>query len=63
MTTKTKTFDCVEMKRDIQGKLRTEYESRKGEYASYADFLQDKAAGSPWVRKMREKFAKANSTY
>jgi hypothetical protein len=55
MTTKTKTFDCVEMKRQIQEQLREEYETRKIEFASYADFLNVKADQSPWVRKIREK--------
>ena len=57
MTTKTKTFDCVEMKRRIQEELRREYEARKMEFASYADFLQAKADRSPWVRQLRERFA------
>ena len=36
MTKKTKTFDCVEMKRRIQEGLRAEYESRRKEFPSYA---------------------------
>jgi hypothetical protein len=55
MTTKTKSFDCVEMKRRIQEQIRTEYESRKNEFASYVDFLNAKANQSPWVQQMREK--------
>ena len=58
MTTKAKTFDCVEMKRRIQESLRAEYQSRNAEFASYYDFLEAKAEGSSWVRKMREKFAR-----
>ena len=54
---KAKTFDCVEMKRHIQEKLRAEYESRKKEFPSYFDFLQAKALESPWVRKVRQRFA------
>lgn len=34
MMTKTKTFDCVEMKRRCQRKLQKEYEARKGEFVS-----------------------------
>jgi len=52
---KDKAFDCVEMKRRIQEQLRTEYESRKNEFASYVDFLNAKANQSPWVKQMREK--------
>ncbi len=57
MTTKTKTFDCVEMKRCIQEGLRAEYESRKKEFPSYVDFLETKANESPWVRQQRQRFA------
>lgn len=56
MTTQTKTFDCVEMKRHIQEELQAEYEMRKKEFASYVDFLEAKAAESPWVRQQRERF-------
>ena len=52
---KTKSFDCVEMKRRIQEQIRTEYESRKNEFSSYVDFLNAKANQSPWVQIMREK--------
>jgi hypothetical protein len=57
MTTKTKTFDCVEMKQRIQDELRAEYESRTKEFANYIDFLQAKANESPWVRQQRQRFA------
>ncbi len=59
MTTKTKTFDCVEMKQCIQEELQAEYESRKKDFASYADFLQSKADESPWVRQLRKRFAES----
>ena len=39
MAKRKKTFDCVEMKDRIQQKLREEYESRKSEFDSYADFI------------------------
>ena len=39
MKDKTKTFDCVEMKKHIQQELREEYEARKTEFSSYADFI------------------------
>lgn len=47
----TKTFDCVEMKHAAQRKLRAEYESRKGEFGSYVEFLDAKADESQWQRK------------
>ena len=57
MATKAKTFDCVEMKRQSQRKLREQYEARKQEFDSYHDFLKAKADESSWVRRMRKKFA------
>ena len=48
MTLKTKTFDCVEMKRKAQQKLRAEYASRKSEFPSYVAFLETKARESQW---------------
>jgi hypothetical protein len=58
MPTKTKTFDCVEMKRCAQEQLRRDYESRKREFDSYVDFLNAKADQSPWVRLIRQRHAK-----
>jgi len=51
MTTKTKSFDCVEMKHEAQRKLRAEYESRRSEFASYFEFLDAKARESSWQRE------------
>ena len=36
----TKTFDAVETKRTAQKLLLAEYEARKGEFTSYADFIR-----------------------
>lgn len=43
MATKTKAFDCVQMKRRAQSRLLAEYEQRKDEFASYAEFITSKA--------------------
>ena len=56
MKTKPKAFDCVEFKRRVQRELLAEYEKRKGEFASYYDFLDAKAQESSWVRRMEKKF-------
>jgi len=56
MATKTKTFDCVEFKREAQRRLRAEYEARKGDFASYHDFVNAKAQESAWVRRMEKRF-------
>ncbi len=61
MGTKTKTFDCVEMKRQAQARLRAEFESRKSEFESYFDFLQWKADNSEIAKRGREKIARAEA--
>ncbi len=48
-TTKKKTFDCVEIKRQAQKRIREEWERRKHEFASYGEFL--KATQTPWERE------------
>jgi|WetSurMetagenome_2_1015567.scaffolds.fasta_scaffold428915_1 hypothetical protein len=55
MSTKTKTFDCVEMKNRIQAELFAEYESRKGEFASYLDFINARAKDSELLRSLKER--------
>lgn len=59
MTTKAKTFDCVEMKNRIQRELMAEYQSRKDEFSSYADFIVGTADESEQIRAWREKIAAA----
>ena len=56
MSTKTKTFDCVEMKNRIQAEIIAAYERRKDEFASFAEFL--KATESQWERQTRQKLTK-----
>ena len=56
MATKTKTFDCVEFKRQAQRKLRAEYEARKSEFGSWYDFIDAKAKESEWVQRMEKRF-------
>ncbi len=51
----SKDFDCVEMKHRAQRKLRAEYESRREEFKSYADFLVAKSEESEWQRGFWEK--------
>ena len=61
MATRTKTFDCVEMKRQAQRKLRAEYESRKDEFDTYYDFLAAKADESELTKAIRAKIARAKA--
>ncbi len=52
-----KTFDCIEMKNRIQSGLRQEYESRKAEFATFADFLTSTAAESQEINDFLKKMA------
>jgi len=55
MATKTKTFDCAQMKRRAQEKLRAEYKARKSEFSSLEDFLNEKADASATRKALRAK--------
>ena len=54
---KNKSFDCVEMKNRIQQELRKEYEARKTEFSSYADFINATAGESQEIKEYRERMA------
>jgi hypothetical protein len=58
MADTTKTFDCIEMKREAQERLMAEHEKRKHEFVGFGDFLKKKAEESSWQRSMLEKFGK-----
>ena len=58
-TKKAKTFDCVEMKRRIQTDLMAEYENRKDQFSSFADFIHKTAASDYKIRAFQEKVSKA----
>jgi hypothetical protein len=58
MATKTKTFDCVEMKNRIQAQRLAEYEARKGEFASYIDFVNARVKKSPLWKELIRKSGK-----
>lgn len=61
MAEKGRGFDCVEMKRRAQEKIRAEYEARKGEFSSYVEFINSKASESDWQRALRARFSKAEA--
>ena len=58
MGNRKKAFDCVEMKRRAQEELSAEYERRRGEFASYAEFLAAKVEESPWARSAWKRLSK-----
>lgn len=49
MTTPTKPFDCVEMKREAQARLAAEYEAARAGFESYSNFLRAAVAESGWA--------------
>lgn len=51
----TKTFDCVEMKNRIQADRLAEYEARKGEFASYLDFINARVKDSELAKIIGQK--------
>ena len=57
MTTKTKTFDCVESKRQSQEALQKEFEFRRREFASFADFLNAKMKESKKMSEIWQRFS------
>ncbi|MDA8141252.1 MAG: hypothetical protein M0036_21630 [Desulfobacteraceae bacterium] len=58
-TVTTKAFDCVEMKQRIQTDLMAEYESRKDQFSSFADFIHKTMASDLKIRAFQEKISKA----
>ena len=58
MATKTKTFDCVTMKNEIQARLLVEYKARRGEFPSYADFVAATVKEHPWCRRQLKRMAR-----
>jgi len=48
-----KTFDCVEMKRQAQAKLMAEYQSRRGEFDSFGDFIRKTAEADPEIQELK----------
>ena len=57
MKAKTKTFDCVQMKRQAQETLLAEYRARRNEFDSITVFLEAKAKESAWVSALWERFS------
>jgi hypothetical protein len=55
MATKTKAFDCVEMKRRIQRQLVDEYEAHKDQCSTLGSFIREKARNSAEVQAIRTK--------
>jgi hypothetical protein len=52
MATKDKTFDCVRMKREAQEGLRADFEARRAEFASYAEFLKAVVSEAEWPARI-----------
>lgn len=54
MNKTTKTFDCVEMKNQIQAEMYADYEANRDKYPSFVDYIKDQADKSSWVRQWRK---------
>ena len=50
-TDTVKTFDCVAFKRQAQQALWREFEERRREFPSFADFVRAKVQEDPWTRE------------
>ncbi len=55
----SKTFDCVAAKRRAQEDLLAEYEARKAEFSSYAEFIRATSADDPKVQAFKKRVAEA----
>jgi hypothetical protein len=55
MKPKAKTFDCVEMKNEIQAGLLAEYKAQKDRYPTFEEYVKAKAQESEWVRQFRRR--------
>ena len=53
---RTKTLDCVEMKRAAQERISAEWEARKQEFGSYGEFLEATLRESDWGQRMLQRF-------
>ena len=56
---KTKRPDCIRLKRRVQEGMLAEYEARKDEFKSCADFIFATADESAEIRARRERMAGA----
>jgi len=49
---KTKKFDCVEMKNEIQAQLYNDYIANKDKYESYVHYIKERTKKSAWAQLM-----------
>lgn len=53
-----KSFDCVEMKNEIQEDLLLEYKGKKKDFESYVEFIRSTADKDPVIAEFRKKMAR-----
>ena len=58
---KHKTFDCVEMKHRVQREVQKEYERRKAEFSSYAEFINKSLDESAWGKSAKSKLKRSRT--
>jgi len=61
MRTKSKTFDCVEMKNRIQAERLAEYEAGKDEFSSYLDFVNARVKDAELANVVRQKMERTEA--
>ena len=58
---RTKAFDCVKMKAELQDNLKKEYEACKDSGLSYADFIREEPLLSDELRALKDKILSAGA--
>ena len=58
---KTKKFDCVEMKNEIQAQLYSDYLAGEDKYESYVQFIEERTKKSAWAQQMTRRFKRADA--
>jgi hypothetical protein len=57
MTTRTKRFDCVAMKRKAQQALLAERQARHKDFDTLGEFIEAKLRESPWASEIWARFS------
>lgn len=57
METKTKTFDCLDWKRDVQGRILERYEAERTRWPSFVAFVRDRNERSEFARRICRKLS------
>ena len=56
-----KEFDCVEMKEEIQQKIRSDYDLHKCEFGTYKEYIEARIKKNPWASAMMAEISKSGA--